>query len=132
MEGVTKRIDMEYMLCDDEHQHVKEDEKRAEYDAAWTGEKCFPQAQQAGSEAEKDGCEHERGTDESADIKSLFVQMQVLVFQKQCRFVFRVFFILAYEAGIDRHYGIEFSGPWWLCVWLAVVGQRFCRRLENG
>ena len=79
MEGVTKRIDMEYMFCDDQHQHVEEDEKRAEYDSAWTGEKVFPQTQQAGSEAEKDGREHQRGTDESADIKSLFVQIQVLV-----------------------------------------------------
>ena len=116
MEGVTKRIDMEYMLCDDEHQHVKEDEKRAEYDAAWTGEKCFPQAQQAGSEAEKDGREHERRADESADIKSLFVQIQVLVFKKQCRFVCRVLFILAYEACVDGHHRVIFSCPWWLRV----------------
>ena len=27
MEGVTKRIDMEYMFCDDKHQHVEENEE---------------------------------------------------------------------------------------------------------
>ena len=113
MEGVTKRIDMEYMFRDDEHQHVKEDEKRAEYDAAWAGEERFPQAQKAGSEAEKNGREHESGTNESADVKSLFVQIQVLVFKKQCRFACRVFFILTYEACVDGHHGIVFSGPWW-------------------
>ena len=92
MEGVAKRVGAEHMFGDDQRQHVEENEKRTERDAAWAGEERFTQAQQAGAEAEKDGREHERRADETADVEPLVVQIQVFVFKKQQRLVLRVFF----------------------------------------
>ena len=85
MIGVSKCVSVEYMLRDDEHQHVEEDEEGAEGDAARAVEEVVPQAEQAGAEADENGGEHESGADEAADIKSLIVQIHVLIFEKQRR-----------------------------------------------
>ena len=82
---VAECINMEYMLRDDKRQHVEKDEKGAKGDTAWTGEEVVPQTLKAGSKADKDGRKHKRGADETADIKSLFVQIHVLIFEKQHR-----------------------------------------------
>ena len=120
------------MLRDDKHQHVEEDEEGAEGDAAGAGEEVVPQAEQAGSEADENGCEHERGADKAAEIKSLFVQIHILIFEKERRRSRRVFFVLPYEACVDGNDGIEFAGPRRLVVRPAVPRQRFRGRLEDG
>ena len=113
---VAESVNMEYMLCYDKHQHVEKDEKGAEGNAAEAGEEVVPQAEQAGTEADKNGREHERGADEAAEIKSLFVQIHILIFEKQRRRSRRVFFVLPYEACVNGNDGIEFSSPWRLIV----------------
>ena len=131
MEGVAKRVGAEHVFRDDQRQHVEENEKRTERDAAWAGEERFTQAQQAGAEAEKDGREHERRADETADVETLVVQIQVFVFKDELRFALRVFFALTDETCVDWHHGIVFPGPWRRRVRLAVVGRNLRGGLDD-